>query len=1400
MNHCLKTAILAIVALLINYNRASSQNIITPSGNCILTVRTIAADSLFIDGDFVGTAPCRISMPKGCYKLTASNGDNKYETEALLLEENKEIALFLPPKTNFAPEASEEQIRIIQKILNELTGIRSSHTPVPQSEAKWLTKHTTTQITYAQTTQNQTFIEPFMVQRYPLSLEEWEIIGGNDIKYTYFLDNDKNWKKHTPIAGLSQEDINDFLKKLNYLSGIKFSIPEAIQLYVIYPNGNELAMYESDTCLIADVRKHALHYRAYAGPTKNSVYFSGIGSYEWVRSGDIIYCKHIPQVRSNHIYPIKDNNYAQTISSFRLVLDFPEPHTLYLNDNIIMYNPSNKKETLFNETLAKAEQGDAEALRLVGNMYHSGYGTTANHTLSFRYILEAAQKGNVMALYNLAFAYRYGVGTERNSHMATSIYKALHNKGEYLATANLAECYLDGTGVIQSAETARKYAQQSIDAGEGYGHYVMGKIILTWDISMCEEKEKKTKLLYKAFDHLKNAAQSKVAKSYYYIGNCLTQLAKLTYTDMFITEDPYNFFTNAADMYALGYMFQEPLAMEEYADILSKNTPYTYKIGADKAKDIAYAVQYKYIQNPMSQFSPVTKRGMAWQLYRDYNEGRNVKRNRTIADFWLKTAANYGEIHALNELGKHCLKEKQYDSAINYFIEAGSHISLARLFYYGADGFEADKEAAFYWLSQEYNTEQLNRDFDSYIRNRKSSDKLRIMLEDYGKTYNLIEQKKLSDSQKLNKYSHPDITGMLTSNTDSIATLYGKNSLEYAIARFCELIEKPSYRTSIYRELQNCTDIILNSNRLNSGAKANMSEMMGEVYFQMAFKYLKDAYSNKYKDMEGPFGNILELTNMTHAALANRPDDYQEFKTGFQNSFTEYLPAAKRCFENAGNIYCSLYGKNSSKYIVSAINHLYVQHLIELPEPNTDYAKQLGTIREVTDLIQNEIFQNDEDAAKKAWEEYKSFFLTIIPNMAFNVDEGFGNETYNSAIIYKTYKNTGAGKNTIIPSWKDISAKLKNDEAAIEFVRTYDMAAEKVKYLAAIVTATSKNPIIVNLPSEQTIQECIDKELVYTSTAIYEVIWKPVQKYLTGVKKIYFAPDGLLHNIAIESVPCSGEQFVDQTWEIYRLSSTALLTKKRTPENISNALLVAGANYGNIKGYSRTCVGDLPHTVTEAENISSILKKNGIQTNLLTADKCSESNIRNNIPHYSILHFATHGYWWSSTDAALMPQLKWLDKTTNNPLERSGLLFNNANSTMQDSVSISQQNDGILSAHEISHINLSKAQLVVLSACNTARGNITYQGVEGLQSAILKSGAKSVMLTLWSIDDLATSLFMTEFYKNLSLGKSSAQSLRTAREYLRNYTSDDFNIKGISLNPYANSKYWAPFIMINAID
>lgn len=1400
MKDNIKILIIVLIVLLVKPIRIAGQDILLPSGNCILTVRTISADSLFIDDEFAGIAPCRISLPKGCYRMTASNGYSKYDTEVLLLEDNKEVALFLPPKPSFAPEATKEQIRIIKQILNELTGIQSSYKPVPEYEARWLTKLSTTQWCYAQTSQNETFIEPFMAQKYPLSLEEWEIIGGNDIKYTYFLNNDKNWKRHTPIAGLSKEDINDFLKKLNYLSGIKFSIPEAIQLYGIYPNDNDPAMYESDTCFIADVRKHALHYRAYAGPTKNGVYFAGIGSYEWVRSYDIIYGKHNSRSGSTGFYPIKDDSYARTTSSFRLALDFPEPYTLYLDGNIIMYNPSNKKNTLFNETLAKAEQGDAEAMRLVGNMYYAGDGTKANHALSFKYIWEAAKKGNTMALYNLAFAYKYGVGIERNSHMAFSIYKALHEKGESLATAKLAECHLLGTGIIQSAETARKYAQQAIEAGEGYGHYVMGKIIMSWDISMCEKKEEKIKLLYKALEHLKNAAKSEVPESYYYLGRCFTRLAKLTYTNMFITEDPYNFFTNAADMYALGYMAREPLAMEEYAAILTKDSPYTYKLGAYHAKDLAQAVQYRYIHNPMSQFSPSTKCEMAWQLYRDYNEGRsNVKKNRAIADFWLKTAANYESSIALDKLGKLCLKKKQYDSAINYFIEAGSNISLARLFYFGADGFAADKEAAFYWLSKEYSTERLNRDLDSYKKYRKSSD-MKTMLEDYGTRYNLIEQEEVSGSQKLNRYFHPDIAGMLTSNADSIATLYGKNSLEYAIAKFCKLIETPSYRTSIYSDLYRFTNIILNSDRLNSVAKASLSEMMGEVYFQMAFKYLKDAYTNKYQYLDSPVGNILELTNMTHAALANRPDDYHEFKTGFQNCFTEYLPAAKRCFENAGNIYCSLYGKNSSKYIVSTINHLYVQHLIELPEPNIDYGKQLGLIRELSNIIQNKIFQIDENEAEKAWEEYKSFFLTIIPNMAFNVDAGFGNEAYNSALIYKTYKNTRTVKNTGIPTWKDISAKLKDGEAAIEFIRTYDMAAEKYKYLAAIVTASAKSPIIVNMLSEQTLQECINSGLVYTSTTIYDVIWKPMEKHLSGVKKVYFAPDGLLHNIAIESVPYSGEEFVDQIWEMYRLSSTAKLTEEREHESISNALLVAGANYGEIRGYSRTCVGFLPHTESEVENISSILRQNGVQTNLLISDKCTESNIRNNMSKYSILHLATHGYWWNSTDVALMPHLKWINKTSSDPLELSGLLFNNANITMQDSASVPESNDGILSAKEISKINLSKAQLVVLSACNTAMGNITYHGVEGLQSAILKAGARSVMLSLWSIDDLATSLFMTEFYKNLSLGKSSAQSLRAAREYLRNYTSEKFSIKDITLNPYANSKYWAPFIMINAID
>ena len=112
--------------------------------------------------------------------------------------------------------------------------------------------------------------------------------------------------------------------------------------------------------------------------------------------------------------------------------------------------------------------------------------------------------------------------------------------------------------------------------------------------------------------------------------------------------------------------------------------------------------------------------------------------------------------------------------------------------------------------------------------------------------------------------------------------------------------------------------------------------------------------------------------------------------------------------------------------------------------------------------------------------------------------------------------------------------------------------------------------------------------------------------------------------------------------------------------------------------------------------------------------------------------------------------------------------------------------DGILTAQEISRLNLSGLNLVVLSACETALGDITNEGVMGLQRGFKKAGAQTIVMSLWKVADEQTQQFMTEFYRLLTNGIGKRQAFKTAQQYMR------------SQYPEQRSKpYWAAFIMLD---
>src|SRR6202008_2420714 len=127
----------------------------------------------------------------------------------------------------------------------------------------------------------------------------------------------------------------------------------------------------------------------------------------------------------------------------------------------------------------------------------------------------------------------------------------------------------------------------------------------------------------------------------------------------------------------------------------------------------------------------------------------------------------------------------------------------------------------------------------------------------------------------------------------------------------------------------------------------------------------------------------------------------------------------------------------------------------------------------------------------------------------------------------------------------------------------------------------------------------------------------------------------------------------------------------------------------------------------------------------------------------AVLHIATHGFFYTQSDSSNV------FSSSKDPLMRSGLLFAGSNNSFQGKMPTDLE-DGILTAYEVSNMYLPKTRLVVLSACETARGDIQgSEGVYGLQRAFRMAGVQNLVMSLWEVPDKETAEFMQEFYKNI---------------------------------------------------
>lgn len=413
--------------------------------------------------------------------------------------------------------------------------------------------------------------------------------------------------------------------------------------------------------------------------------------------------------------------------------------------------------------------------------------------------------------------------------------------------------------------------------------------------------------------------------------------------------------------------------------------------------------------------------------------------------------------------------------------------------------------------------------------------------------------------------------------------------------------------------------------------------------------------------------------------------------------------------------------------------------------------------------------------------------------------------------------------------------------------RLYDKKwTDRTIYAALIVRPGMSNPRWVPLCEQKDLQAAMQTtdqdttqqlqiENLYSGNnhQLYRLVWQALEKELSAVKTVYYSPAGLLYKIAFNALPTGREgELLSDKYNLQLVSSTREIVRlKKEPAALSDKDTIAvygGLTYDlqqqalaafrpgkqvpeqgkrfDISRFRRAYTKQsdtksrggfsewvyLPGTAAEAQQIVSYLNLKHAQYKYYTTNQGSEESFKQlSGTQTSVIHLATHGFFLPDVENKVVEDIVQRlggagENASESPLLRSGLVLSGANRqwlTKQfDAADIGE--DGILTADEISRLNLTKTRLVVLSACETGLGDVkNSEGVFGLQRAFKLAGVESLIMSLWKVPDEATAELMTTFYQQWLAGESKQSAFKTARQKVR--------------EKYKSPYYWAAFVMMD---
>ena len=600
-----------------------------------------------------------------------------------------------------------------------------------------------------------------------------------------------------------------------------------------------------------------------------------------------------------------------------------------------------------------------------------------------------------------------------------------------------------------------------------------------------------------------------------------------------------------------------------------------------------------------------------------------------------------------------------------------------------------------------------------------------------------------------------------------------------------------------------------------------------------ALKVLEKVFGIKHPNYSLSLSNIA----LFYTQIGNYAEAYGYMKQYINNT----CPYILKCFvELSSNLRESLWREKFSSLYISLFPGIVEKNqnkeaISELYDKTCLFAK--GILLNTDIEVRNLIYESSDSSLISKYDNLISNIriynkLIITPNDKRFIDvDSLDREIEQVAMeLARESKAYGDYTNNLTISWKDVQKRLDDNDIAIEFIEFPILGSDSTIYAALTLKKSYDSPHMVMLFEKEQLN-AIPDSTYYTQKRIYDLVWKPLEEELENIHNIFFSPSGDLHRIGIEYIPINKTDKICDKYSLHRLSSTRQLAFDQNGTKGEQTVLYGGIDYNtherqeehdgltmpvgtaignkvlsrsNVDSLSlRSSIDYLEGTKMEADRIADQMKQHQIHFLYYSGANGSEESFKRlDGTKPKVIHIATHGFYLTESEAKQSKIVRpYIGLTTEDnyrfghyvedkSMTRSGLLFSGCNHAINHEHIPEGVEDGILTAQEISNLDLRGLDLVVLSACQTALGEITSgEGVFGLQRGFKKAGAQTIIMSLWKVDDEATMKLMTSFYHHYLEGMTKEKAFRKAQNELR------------QVSPSMQTKPdWASFIMLDGIN